>query len=99
MNVSRIRTTSGSRIEPAFEEGWDELTKLTWKAAVVTHDIGIHVEVCRSRYTVEGAEVSGSYDVRIGSSIAGPHTFTSAWDYLSGVATGAQQARRQPPAA
>lgn len=100
MNVTRISTPRSSRIEPALEQGWDEFTKLTWKAAAVAHDTGIRIEVHRSQYTADGVSMSGYYDLAIGSSITGPRSFSTAWDYLNGVATGAEQARRTlPPSA
>ncbi|MFE9398631.1 hypothetical protein [Streptomyces flavidovirens] len=98
MNVTRVRTEGGSHIEPPLDPAWSELTRLAWHAAVVTHDTGLRIAIHPGRYKVNGESVPGFYNLVVGSSSSGPHTFRSAWDYLNGVDTGARQTRRRPTA-
>lgn len=83
MLVTRVHTDSGSHIEPPLDQAWDEPTKLTWHAASVTHDTGINI-------TIHDAE-QGFYNLAVGSSSISPLDYRSAWDFLIGVHTGAEQ--------
>ncbi|MFF5778134.1 hypothetical protein ACFY7Y_14435 [Streptomyces virginiae] len=87
MIVTRIHHERGSYIEPACDANWPSLTRLQWKAAVVTHDTGLTVNVH------EQTEL-GVYGVTVGSSTSGPYSHHELWLYLSGVTTGAKQACR-----
>ncbi|MFD6180093.1 hypothetical protein [Streptomyces goshikiensis] len=87
MNVTRIHHGRSSHIEPALDSNWPSLTRLQWKAAVVTYDTGLKVEVH------EQSEPA-VYGVFVGSSSSGPYSHHELWLYLSGVHTGATQARR-----
>lgn len=87
MIVTRIHDGRGSHIEPEFDPDWPSLTRLQWHAAVVTHDTGLPVEVYEQ-------PDPGVYGVIVGSSSSGPYRHRELWLYLSGVSTGATQARR-----
>lgn len=90
MNVTRIKTPTGSHIEPPLDQDWDDHTKLTWHAAVISHDTGIRIAVHPGMYTVDDQPKPGYYNLVVGSSSSGPHTFHSAWAYLNGVCAGAR---------
>ncbi|MCX4605493.1 hypothetical protein OG402_34050 [Streptomyces anulatus] len=95
MIVTQVHEASGSHIEPPLDQAWDELTKLTWKAAVVTLDTGLDVAITEAHYFTNGVRNQGFYNAVVGHSSIGPLNFRSTWDYLSGVSTGATQASRR----
>lgn len=99
MNITRVHDAKGSHIEPPLDPAWDDLAMLTWKAAVVAHDTGITINVCPGNYEIDGEALSGYYNVVVGSTSLGPLNYRSVWDYLSGVTTGARNARRRPATA
>lgn len=98
MIVTRVDEASGSHIEPPLDQAWDNLTKLTWKAAVVTLDTGLGINVKEANYSTNGVRNNGFYNTIVGHSSMGPLDFRSTWDYLNGVSTGATQARRRTTA-
>lgn len=90
MNVSRVRTPTGSHIEPPLDLNWDNDTKLRWHAAVVQADTGLPISI--------HPQPGGQYALMVANCSNGPHTYRDAWTYLNGVSTGARQARRHQPA-
>jgi ABC-type Fe3+ transport system substrate-binding protein len=84
--VTRVHDANGSHIEPPLDQAWDDLTKLTWHAAVVTHETGLAIRVDQFE--------RGSYGLAIGGTGLSERDFHSAWDYLNGVSTGATEAQR-----
>ncbi|MFF3998538.1 hypothetical protein ACFYX8_35180 [Streptomyces cyaneofuscatus] len=95
MIVTRVHETGGSHIEPPLDQAWDDLTKLTWKAAVVTLDTGLDIAATEAEYFSNGVRQQGFYNIAVGSSSTGPLDFRSTWDYLNGVSTGATQTTRR----
>lgn len=81
--VQRIHTEGGSHVEPPFDDRWSNDDKLRWKAASVTADTGVPISVVYR---------DGYYGFRIGRSAIGGHDYRSAWDFLTGVSLGAQEA-------
>jgi hypothetical protein len=84
--VTRVQDATGSHIEPPLDQAWDDLTKLTWHAAVVTRETGLAIRIDQFE--------RGSYGLVIGCTGLSERDFHSAWDYLNGVSTGATEARR-----
>ncbi|MFH9579118.1 hypothetical protein ACH4MO_14105 [Streptomyces globisporus] len=95
MIVTRVHKAHSGHIEPPLNQAWDQLTKLTWKAAVVTLDTGLDITVTEAEYYTNGVRNQGFYNVVVGHSSTGPLNFRSTWDYLNGVSTGATQATRR----
>lgn len=93
MNVRRITTTTGSRIEPPLDQDWPPLKRLEWKAAVVAHDTALPVYVLPCPRAGLGA-----YEIGVkGASGGAPYGFREAWTYLSGLDTGIHAARCLDP--
>ncbi|GGU62711.1 hypothetical protein [Streptomyces lavendofoliae] len=101
MNVARVQTESGSRIEPPLDPDWDEHTKLLWKAAVVALDAGLQVTVTDGGYSEwhKGAwhAVPGRYCIRVGTSSNAAYSFREAWCFLTGVSVGARRREGHGP--
>jgi len=95
MIVTRVHEAGGSHIEPPLDQAWDELTRLTRKAAAVTLDTGLDIAVTEAKYFSNGVRQQGFYNTVVGSSSTGPCSFRSTWDYLNGVSIGATQATRR----
>ncbi len=102
MIVQRVLSADGtvSHIEPRWDETWSNLEKLRWSAAVVRVDTGLHLEVdpCivrhkPSRFSPWIDLEAFSVRARSGASVHTGMDFQSAWDFLSGCAFGAEQAR------
>lgn len=92
MKVERIYTENGSHIDPPSEDGWDDLTKLQWQAAVVTADTDVVVSVKPTqqktwRWGAFRANPS-MYDVLIPGHHLGMFTFMETWAYLLGLQNG-----------
>ena len=98
LTVTRVRTDTGTHIEPPLDESWDDHTKLCWHAAVIMCDCpGIKVQVKtgglkRKRFR-KWVEVPGVYNIMVGHSSAAPFTYREAWDYLNGVQIGWEAAQ------
>ena len=92
MDVTRIEDATGSHIEPPLDETWDDLTKLTWHAAVITHDTGIpiHVGYYGGRYGIQVGDARSG-----GSHSLGGRSYDSAWTLIVGIHLGAQAAQGQ----
>jgi len=89
MDVRRVETEGGSRIEPPLNQSWSTLKKLQWKASVVSVDSGLDVWVDQS-----GLSSPDSFALGVtGFSSCTPHTYREAWSYLSGISTGAEAVR------
>lgn len=99
MNVERVRTERGSRIEPPMNQRWSDLDKLRWQAAVVATDTGQEVVVTAGGEQVKRfgrwVDVPGSYSIRVGGSSIGSFNFGSAWTFLTGVSIGAQEQAKE----
>jgi hypothetical protein len=92
--VRRVHVDNGSsHIEPPLNDLWDDLAKLQWHAAVVSHDTGLHIEVTssdsRERVDGEWRRIPGMYCIQVGPGSAAPFAFRDAWTYLNGVSCGA----------
>ncbi|MEU0467282.1 hypothetical protein ABZ215_25045 [Amycolatopsis sp. NPDC006131] len=100
-NVHRVPTEHGSDVEPPFDYDWDDLTKLRWHAAVVSHDcagLPIRVEIAVTSVRSASGDwqrVPGRYNVLVASSSIGPLTYEKACSYLSGVQCGWEVAQSQ----
>jgi hypothetical protein len=95
MEVTRIRTDSGSHIEPPFESSWSDLEKLTWSAAVVSHDTGVKVTIREGDVKVRRFGVwhtiPGEYIAIYTNHSAMIGRFQEAWSWLNGFSAGAGQ--------
>lgn len=99
MIVTRVHDARGSHIEPPFDECWSDGIKLTWMAAVVTHDTGLPVTIHGgARLDREGRPIPGWYSVNVGACSIAAYNFREAWVYLTGVSTGATQQARHATA-
>jgi hypothetical protein len=100
MEVRRVEDENGavSSIEPPLDPKWNDFTKLTWQAGVVHAETGLNVKVGAANLTIGGAQIRGVYDVLIGRSLHGACSYRSAWDKLSGAASGASEAKREASA-
>ncbi len=96
MIVKRVKTPMGSRIEPALDQSWYQLDRLRWWAAVATIDGGVHIEVEVSDYRVAGIRQFGYYNVRVGDSVSGPMSYSTAQTYITGASAGAEAVRNAP---
>jgi hypothetical protein len=85
MNVTRVKTATGDRVEPSCDDTWDEETKLRWHAAVVAHDTGLPIEICHSNTG------DRPYGFRTSQTGGAPYDFHGAWDLLNGIAVGARK--------
>ncbi|MDG3012398.1 hypothetical protein G4X40_19850 [Rhodococcus sp. D2-41] len=47
-----------------------------------------------TKYEIDGRPQRGYWSILVGTSSCGPFDYRSAWTYLTGVATGAEQSRR-----
>jgi len=85
----------GSHIEPPLSslEGANDLDRLRWNAAVVSHDSGVKVKVGPAKEWVNGKPVTGVYDIYTKNSTLGAGNFNSAWSVLIGISLGADAAR------
>lgn len=90
--------TVGHKVEPPFDEGWDELTKLRWFAALIGNRTGVQVRVAEK--TTQQNDLDGSeWDVEeflvstqhLESTSPAPYEVTWAW--LSGLEAGIYEGR------
>lgn len=92
MNVTRVETDSVSRVEPPFDNAWDDLTKLEWQAAVASLDTGLLVTVTVAN-TGSWRTVKRFFNVGCGSSSSssssGPYDYREALMVLIGISIGA----------
>ena len=97
MNVERVRTRSGSRIDPPMNESWSDLEKLQWHASVAKVDCGVDVTVSLAEYRtrIMGVWVKerGYYSVAVARGSISPLDFRSAWSYINGVVAGVKVVR------
>jgi hypothetical protein len=93
--VRRIRTETGSHIEPELDPAWDEATKLAWHAAVTAHDTGLAIKLHDEALIRHGKNVSGYYAINVGRHSCSAFTYQDAWSYLNGVSVGANGMRDQ----
>jgi hypothetical protein len=89
MDVRRVETEGGSRIEPPHDLSWSPFKQLQWKAAVVSLDSGLDVWVNHSGLPSPRSFALGV----VGFSTSTPHSYREAWDYLNGICTGAEAVR------
>lgn len=88
---------NGSHIEPplsSFEDA-NDLDRLRWNAAVVSHDSGIKVEVGPAKQWTNDKLVTGVYDIYTPNSTLGAGDFHSAWSVLIGISIGADAVREE----
>jgi hypothetical protein len=103
--VVRVRTDTGSHVEPPLDQSWDDLTALRWHAAVTEYDTGVRIRVydgqCSTKRRGRWVVQHGVYSFTIGGTGCGGYPFGTAWAYLNGVGIGAREAApltlRQPP--
>lgn len=92
MKVKRVKTATGSHIEPPCSSAWPESKKLEWKVAVVEADSGLQVRIDPSGHAVRSFGVwvptRARYSISLPGSSSGPFTFHDAWTYLNGLETG-----------
>lgn len=97
--VTRVRTSTGSYVEPPLDPGWDDLTKLQWHAAVVSYDTGLNVHISPGDSSIkrfgEWRKIHGTYSVRCGASSTILPNFHSTWTYLNGISMGARASREE----
>lgn len=93
-DLRRVQTDLGSHIDPPLNQWWPKLDQLRWKAAVCSIDCGFTVKVGASGYWIGRRLQRNFYDVSVPNSSAGPFTFSSAWDYINGIETGAFASRQ-----
>lgn len=95
-SVQRIRTATGSRIEPPIDKYALEADQIAWHTAVVAHDTGLSIGATANTGT-EGRPLPGRYAFSIGTpsrpgTFASINTtgmpFTEAWAYLNGISAG-----------
>ncbi|QVJ00344.1 hypothetical protein KGD82_16415 [Nocardiopsis eucommiae] len=85
------------RIEPAFDQAWDRLTKLRWVAALTEMDTGLRIRVYPGYSATlrngEWVPATGVYDVLV-TGHSGQFTYHDAQRFLDGVTVGARAYRR-----
>ncbi|GGW98566.1 hypothetical protein [Streptomyces chartreusis] len=95
MTVRRVEDATGSRIEPDFDQTWDEETKLRWKTALTAHDTGLVIALYPhptpgrpTQYGVTIGEVNkgGQQSLSLGR-------YFDAWDALTLIGIGAEAVR------
>jgi hypothetical protein len=96
MHVVRVQDDTGTHIEPALDQTWDEVTKLRWHAAVVAHDTGLRIELHphlgedgHYQYGVNIGEIDGG-----GLSSFNVGAYLDAWYALTHISIGAESVRR-----
>ena len=89
MEVERVGDDRGSHIEPPLDPSWSNYDQIRWKAGCIQADVGVTI------YTVRGRR--GRVGFRAPGWSTSDRDFDSAWDYLNGVSTGAEMARKQAP--
>lgn len=95
MKVERIKTATGSHIEPPLKKSWDRLKQLSWHAAVASLDTGLTI-------TVEPTTTSWSRDYLVsivGHSGHSQMSYSEAWVFINGISSGAsamKRSRRNP---
>ncbi|MET8648490.1 hypothetical protein [Nocardia aurea] len=92
-HVRRVDEGHASYIDPELEQGWPDLWKLRWHAAVVSSEIGIWITVS------ENPKRPGWFGMgyRAGDTSTGTsqsYTFDRLWDRIVGMATGFEIAQR-----
>lgn len=101
MDVKMVTDGNMTRPEPPLDEGWSDRVKLEWKAALVSLESGLAIDIHPADYRVKkfGVWVKAKpdhYNIMVvgdyGSSTSGPFLFNEAWTYLNGVETGARSA-------
>lgn len=92
MRITRVRDANGSHIEPELDESWDEIRKLQWNAAVVSHDTGLTITV----HPCEDLPGPTLYGLGIGDPYKGGMTcfaarsYANAWTFLTAVGAGVE---------
>lgn len=92
-----VRTSTegdSTRIVPALDPEWDDLRKLAWKAGVVHASTGLEASVSDATLSINGTRIGGVFDVKVGRTLHGACSYSSAWDLLTGVETGKREASR-----
>jgi hypothetical protein len=98
INIERIKSDNGSRIEPSLNDEWSDLEKLHWKAAVTELEAGFPIEVLPGSLSTWSKVLRGwvpqrdAYDVLLAGSTIGLRGFQSVWSFLNGVESGANAA-------
>lgn len=80
---------TGHRVEPAYDENWDEITKLRWFAALIGHRTGVQARVRQ----LDGEDAL-AYQVstkHMESREPAPYDIT--WSWLSGLEAGIYEGR------
>lgn len=94
MRVARIHTVNGdgvsSRVEPPLGPEASEVDQLRWKAAVCEMDTRVPVRIDH----IPDMRAGRRFFVTVGLSGGSAMSFSDAWQLLSGVELGAQEARR-----
>lgn len=91
MTVERVQTATGSRIEPPLNDRWSEEDQLRWKAAVVSADTGLRIELnVQDRVAWFHAK---QYGYSTAGSGGGSYDRNEMWTLLSGFSIGASAAR------
>jgi len=83
--VTRVKTSSGSHIEPPLDEAWSDAQKLAWHAAVVAADTGLTITVHQDGHLFSVGEPGLG---RTGT------PYREAWTLLNGINAGAAPAKR-----
>lgn len=81
--VTRVKTSSGSHIEPGLVESWTDAQKLAWHAAVVAADSGLAITVSQAGHLFS----VGSPGVSRNGIL-----YRDAWTLLNGINAGAEAA-------
>lgn len=97
MKVERVKTETGSRIEPALGQHWSKLKKLTWHATVASEDTGLTIRVTKGKYWRNGIRQRGQFNVSVHTTTSASTTggdYRHVWTLINGIEMGARAVRR-----
>jgi hypothetical protein len=87
------------KAEPPLDQGWPDLQKLRWLAALVESETGVRLRVFQSDSQMPHRPQAVLYDLVTPNATTGPAGFQGTWTLLTGVELGAKEAVRLPDGA
>jgi hypothetical protein len=92
---------TGHKVNPPYDDSWDEITKLRWFAALIGHRTGVQVRVAQKVTHHPSAEINEGHSwdeinylvstQHMESREAAPYNVT--WSWLSGLEAGIYEGR------
>jgi len=87
--LSRVETENGSHIEPAYNDRWSEVVRISWLLAVIEIDYGLRAKVYDSNYRIGAHRVKPPhYGVALPGISMDGGTFPELWRMLNNLGTG-----------